>query len=455
MELFIECFDDTLFTSYHSSIRNMETSNIQWWEDTKNLGSQPGLDSIKVLLELLGSPQNSYKSIHVTGTNGKGSTSAMTASILQASGIKVGLFTSPHLSHWSESIIVDGESISVEEMSGILGVVRQKAGELSDLSVRHPTHFEVFVASCFLYFKERGVEYAVVEVGMGGRDDATNVIPSSVSVLTNVSLEHTQWLGDTVAEIAEVKAGILRENTVLVTSSIQSEVLDVLTEVSEEKNSRVVRIGVDYVPVPFRIDLSGQYFHLSTPTGQLSDIEIPLLGIHQVLNATCAVAAIHELNDPRIKEEHILTGLKSVKWSGRFEIMEKKPLVIIDGAKDAKAIERLVETVKTYLPGLDVFTVISTSSDKDFDSMVKSLADVTGRFIITEHRQKSRTATAEQIEEAVKKTGVPYEIIVPVSKAIETAKSYALEMDAVLVTGSVFLVGEAREIWYPYSSNSG
>lgn len=431
-----------------------ELSNIMWWEDTKNLGSQPGLESIKVLLELMGSPQNQFKSIHITGTNGKGSTSAMTASILRASGYHVGLFTSPHLSSWTESIVVDGEEVTEDEMSVVLGKVREKAGELENLGVRHPTHFEVLVAACFLYFKERGVEYAVIEVGMGGRDDATNVIPSSVSVLTNVSLEHTTWLGDTVEKIAEVKSSILREGTALVTASILPEVIEVLKKTTQDRKSKLILVGVDYIPIPRKIDLTGQTFHLSTPTGMINDLEIPLLGVHQILNASCAVAAVKQLNDSRISKEHIRDGLKSVIWPGRFEIVERKPLVILDGAKDVKAAKQLTETVKTYLPGLDLFTVICTSSDKDFDAMIRSLADVTGRFIITEHRVKSRTATAEQIEEAVKKTGVPYEIVIPVHRAIDAAKSYALEEDAVLITGSVFLVGEAREYWYPPHSRS-
>ena len=433
-----------------------ELSNIMWWEDTKNLGSKPGLESIEVLLELMGLPQNGYKSIHVTGTNGKGSTSAMAASILRASGYSVGLFTSPHLSNWTESIVVDGNEITEDEMGKILGTVRAKAGELESVEVRHPTHFEVLVAACFLYFRERGVDYAVIEVGMGGRDDATNVIPSNVSVLTNVSLEHTAWLGDTVEKIAEVKSGILRDGTALVTASIQSEVIEVLEKTVQEKKSKLIRVGLDYIPVPSKIDLTGQTFHLSTPTGMINDLEIPLLGVHQVLNASCSVAAVEQLDDQRVTERHIRDGLKTVVWPGRFEIMERRPLVILDGAKDMKAAQRLTETVKMYLPGLDLFTVISTSSDKDFDGMVRSLADVTGRFIITEHRVKSRTASAEQIEEAVKKTGVPYEIVLPVHKAIDTAKSYALEEDAVLVAGSVFLVGEAREYWYPpHSMSSG
>lgn len=439
-----------------SGIELGELSNIRWWEDTKNLGSQPGLESITVLLELLGSPQNKYKSIHVTGTNGKGSTSAMAASILCASGYNVGLFTSPHLTNWTESIVVNGEEIIEDEMSVVLGKVRVKAGKLESLGVRHPTHFEVLVAACFLYFKERGIDYAVIEVGMGGRDDATNVIPSSVSVLTNVSLEHTVWLGDTVEKIAEVKSGILREGSTLVTASNLPEVISVLEKTVQGKKSKLIRVGVDYISIPSKIDLTSQTFHLSTPTGMVNDLEIPLLGVHQILNASCAVAAIEHLEDQQITEEHIREGLRSVVWPGRFEIMERRPLVILDGAKDARAAQRLTETVKTYLPGLDMFTIISTSSDKDFDAMIRSLADVTGRFIITEHRVKSRTATAEQIEEAVKKTGVPYEIVIPVKKAIEAAKSYAMEEDAVLITGSVFLVGEAREYWYPpHSSNSG
>jgi dihydrofolate synthase/folylpolyglutamate synthase len=430
-------------------------SNIEWWKETKKLGMRPGLDSIKTLLRLLGSPQDEYKSIHVTGTNGKGSTSAMAASILRESGFRVGLFTSPHLSSWSESVNVDGDDVSVEEMDAVLGVVRSKADELDGLGVRHPTHFEVLVAACFLYFKERRVDYAVIEVGMGGRDDATNVIPSSVSVLTNVSLEHTAWLGDTVEEIARVKAGILREGTAIVTAAAQPEVINVLETVAAEKDSKLIRVGQDYVPIPSMIDLGSQGFHLVTPDSQINDLRIPLLGIHQVLNAACAVAAVSYLGDPKVNEGTIREGLRKVIWPGRFEIVARKPLVILDCAKDARAAERLKETVRTYLPGLDVFTVFGVSSDKDIGSMVRSLADVTGRFIITEHRVKARTASVAMIEEVVEKTGVPYEVVVPVHMAIESAKEMALESDVILIAGSVFLVGEAREYWYPHSSRSG
>lgn len=430
-------------------------SNIEWWEETKKLGMKPGLDSVKTLLMLLGSPQDSYKSIHVTGTNGKGSTSAMGASILRESGYRVGLFTSPHLSSWTESVNVDGEDISVEEMDRVLGSVRSKVEILDGLGVRQPTHFEVLVAACFLNFKEMGVEYAVIEVGMGGRDDATNVIPSSVSVLTNVSLEHTAWLGDTVEKIARVKAGILREGTALVTAAIQPDVINVLKTVAAEKSSELIRVGQDYVPIPSMIDLGSQVFHLVTPNGQINDLRIPLLGTHQVLNAACAVASVRHLDDPKISEGAIRRGLKKVSWPGRFEIVARKPLVILDGAKDARAAERLKETVRTYLPGLDVFTIFGVSSDKDIASMVRSLAVVTVRFIITEHRVRERTASAGMIEEAVEKTGVPYETVVPVHRAIESALELALEGDVILIAGSVFLVGEAREYWHPHSSRSG
>ena len=430
-------------------------SNIEWWEETKKLGMRPGLDSIKTLLRLLGSPQDEYRSVHVTGTNGKGSTSAMAASILRKSGHRVGLFTSPHLSSWTESVNVDGDDVSVEEMGTVLGTIRSKVDELDGLGVLHPTHFEVLVAACFLYFKERRVDYAVIEVGMGGRDDATNVIPSSVSVLTNVSLEHTAWLGDTVEEIALVKAGILREGTAIVTAAAQPEVINVLETVAAEKDSGLIRVGREYIPIPSMIDLGSQGFHLVTPDGQINDLRIPLLGTHQVLNAACAVAAVSYLGDQKVNEGTIREGLKKVIWPGRFEIVARKPLVILDGAKDARAAERLKETVRTYLPGLDVFTVIGVSSDKDIGSMVRSLADVTGRFIITEHRVIARTASAAMIEEAVEKTGVPYEVVVPVHRAIESAKEMALESDVILIAGSVFLVGEAREYWYPHSSRSG
>jgi dihydrofolate synthase/folylpolyglutamate synthase len=429
-------------------------SNLLWWEETKSLGSHPGLESIDLVLKLLSSPQNDFKSIHVTGTNGKGSTSAMVASILRSSGYNVGLFTSPYLSHWSENIVVNGVEITEEQMETILGAVREKVNQIDDTGERYLTHFEILVAACFLYFKERGVDYAVIEVGMGGRNDATNVIPSSVSIVTNVSLEHTAWLGDTVEKIAENKSDILRRGTSLVTASINPQVINILERVAKEKNSQLIRVGKDYIPVPTRVSLTEQSFQLVTPSGQISNLEIPLLGTHQLLNASCAVAAVQSLDDPRVTDSAIRDGLRSVIWPGRFEIIEKKPLIILDGAKDSHAIQKLSETVKTFLPGLDLFTIISISNDKDYSLMVRYLADITGRFILTEHRVKSRTATTEQLEEVIKKTGVPYEIVLPVHNAIESAKSHAMDEDAILITGSVFLVGEAREYWFPTHSRS-
>ncbi len=429
--------------------------NLDWWEKTRIHGSQPGLESIQVLLDLLGSPQNVFKSIHVTGTNGKGSTSAMIASILRESGYHVGLFTSPHLSRFTENIVIDGVEITESQMDDVLGRVKDKIVELESLDRRHPTHFEVQVAACFQYFMENEVDIAVIEVGMGGRDDATNVIPSSVSVLTNVSLEHSSWLGDTVEEIAEVKAGILRHGTALVTAASQEEVLQILERITQKQGSSLIRVGVEYLPFSSTMNLTSQTFHLSTPHSLLLDLETPLLGNHQIFNASCAVAAVQFLNDPKITNESIHRGLSKVVWRGRFEIMKTKPFVLLDGAKDVKAIESLTETVNHLIPHMNLITVISTSSDKNYISMVDQLADITTHFIVTEHRVTSRTATVEEIEEAVKRTGVPYEVMTPVQSAIKGAIARAGKLDAVLITGSVFLVGEAREYWHPQLSSSG
>lgn len=428
-----------------------ELSNLQWLEYIKIYGSQPGLQTVKLLLKLLGYPQTSFESIHVTGTNGKGSTVAMTASIFRAAGYKTGMFTSPHLSVINESIKVNEQNISVSAMDTYIGVIREKIDVLEAQGIRHPTHFEVLVALAYTYFAAEEIDIAVVEVGMGGRDDATNVIDSITSIVTNISLEHTQWLGDTIEEIAENKAGILKKNSVLITAATQPSVISKLAEIAKQKQSALIQIRKDYEIIPETKSLQGQEFTVRTPTKTLRHLRIPLLGDHQLRNATCAIAAIEaaQSRDYQITIDDFREGFAAVAWPGRFEIVEKNPLTVLDGAKDAQAIKALVKTVKQYLPDKRVYTIIGISSDKDHESMIKSLSEITYQFIITEHRVQNRTARATDLEKIAQKTGKPTNIIIPVRKAMDETRKHVKQDDVILVTGSVFLIGEARENWYP------
>ena len=214
-----------------------EMSNLDWFEYLKTYGSKPGLQTVRQLLKQLDNPQTHFHSIHVTGTNGKGSTTAMTASILQAAGYKTGMFTSPHLSDITESIQINGEPIPINNMDRILGLIKEETKSLPSLGFRQPTHFEALVALAYTYFSIEKIDIAVIEVGMGGRDDATNVLDSIASVITNISLEHTQWLGETLEEIAENKAGILKKCTELITAVTQPNIITLLQTIATQKQA--------------------------------------------------------------------------------------------------------------------------------------------------------------------------------------------------------------------------
>lgn len=424
---------------------------ISWLFSLRRFGSKPGLERISHLLRMRGDPHERFKAIHITGTNGKGSTTAMATSILRATGFSVGMYTSPHLSSFTERILVDGEPISVEEVVRLVEEIRpiaEEIGERPDLG--HPTFFEVTTAMGFEYFAERGIDIAVVEVGMGGGLDATNVIHPLVSVITNVSLEHTEVLGKTVLEIAQKKAGIIKEGSELITAAEQPEVLRLFERICEERGSRMFVVGRDIECERLRHSLEGQWFNLKGLRGCYENLQMPLLGSHQLRNASCAVGAVEALSLHGIKigEQSIREGLRKARWPGRLEVVQRRPLVVLDCAKDPKAAENLSRVVKEEFSYDRAIVVISISSDKDIPSMINSLSRVADQFIVTRHRVMRRAADPAIIAREIERNSKPYEVVESVGRAVERALEVADDGDMVLITGSVFTVGEARERWF-------
>jgi dihydrofolate synthase/folylpolyglutamate synthase len=424
---------------------------LTWYEDTQILGSKPGLGTIRRLLELMGDPERSFTSIHVTGTNGKGSTAAITASIIESAGYRVGLFTSPHLSHFTESVRVNGEPIHLDAAISIIDRIRVAVDEMLASGDRHPTQFEILTALAFQYFADAAVDYAVVEVGMGGVLDATNVIEGKVFVITNVSLEHTQWLGDTVEKIAEAKAGIIKRGGVLVTAVTQPSVLRLLEDICRERECKMLAMGRDTILSNRATSPLGQKFTIKTPNNTYPDLETPLLGSHQAINAACGVTAAEALTlyGAEISEEAVYQGLRDVRWPGRLEIVQNKPLVVLDGAKDLEAVKALVKAVEENFTYRKLTTVISISSDKNIQEMIACLAQITDKFIVTRHRVSHRSADTDTIAAQIRHSEKPYEVMEKPSEAIEAAINSSSEQDMVLITGSVFFAGEARELWHP------
>ena len=430
--------------------RTSYKGTTEWLFGLKRFSKKHNLTNIRRLLKLLRDPHKAFKSIHVTGTNGKGSTAAMMASILAEAGYKVGIYTSPHLSSFTERIVVDGRKIPESEVvrlaSEIMPLMDEMAG--NDISSR-PSYFEVVTAMALKYFAEKKVDFGVVEVGMGGRLDATNVIRPLVSVITNVSLEHTGHLGNTVAKIAREKAGIIEKGVPLVTAADDKEVIALLEKMCRKKGSEIFLVGRDMTFKKTDSSLDGQRFMLKNADREF-DLYTPLLGRHQLKNAAVAVCAMEALGRYGIKipERAVRDGLNNVKWPGRLEVVQKNPLVVLDCAKDPVAAENLRDAILDNFKFKRLFLVMSVSSDKDIPSMVRNLAPISDMVIAAEHKTRGRAAKAGIITREVERCGRSFTITKGVKDAVRKALSMAGKGDMVCVTGSVFTVGEARELWH-------
>ncbi|MFA6430861.1 MAG: folylpolyglutamate synthase/dihydrofolate synthase family protein [Candidatus Margulisiibacteriota bacterium] len=331
---------------------------MKYLDSLEKFGINLGLDRINYLLKELGSPHLKFRSIHVAGTNGKGSTCAMVASILKEAGFKVGLYTSPHLFDYTERIKINGKDISRKDFNrGIERIKRIRRDEHG--KVFEPTVFEVLTALAFWYFAEKKVEYAVVEVGMGGRLDATNVLTPLVSVITNVELEHTQVLGKTLARIAREKAGIIKEGVPVVTAERKSVALNVIKRISKINKSKLLSV---------------------TPSSLL--LTPNLIGPHQQINAACALAAINAAKI-KIPQTAITKGLKKVSWPARFQIARRKPLTIVDGAHNPAGIKVLIDTLFRQFPDKKFTFIVGVQEDKDIGNMRKEILRAAKKVFFT------------------------------------------------------------------------
>jgi dihydrofolate synthase/folylpolyglutamate synthase len=417
---------------------------LDWLYNVRRFGPKRTLGPTRHILKLLGDPQNSFRSIHVGGSNGKGSTSAMIASILGATGAKVGLFTSPHLEAFIERVKVDDMEIPREDAARLLTEIRPLFEEMLEQSM--PLRFfDVVTAMAFLYFREKAVDYAVLEVGLGGRLDATNVVDPLVSVITNIGYEHTNILGDTLPEIAGEKAGIIKQGRPLVTATRDDEVFKVFGEKAQELGSEVIRVGYDTEFRKVGAKMSGMTFDLRSRM-EYKGLKVPLLGEHQITNAATAVAAIETLSryGVDVPEQAVREGLQGVYWPARLEVVRTGPTVVLDCAKDAEATEAVRRTLEGDVDAGRIVAVVSMSSDKKIPGMIDSIAAVAERFIVTTHSVMGRAADPTVIAAEVERNGRLYEIILDEMAAFKRALELAEDDDMVLVIGSVFLAGSAR-----------
>lgn len=402
------------------------------------------LERMHQFLDLLGNPHQAYPIIHVAGTKGKGSVSALCAGGLQAAGYKVGLYTSPHLQSFTERIQVNRTPIPEADFVELVNAIKPVVEKIAGL-----TAYELQTALALLYFIQQGVDAAVLEVGMGGRLDSTNVVVPLVSVITSISLDHTFVLGDTLAEIAGEKGGIIKPGVPVVSAPQHIEAEQRLLEIANEHNARFVQVGKDVMVERLENELAGQHVRLDG-FGDSLDVQLKLLGEHQAENAAVAYAVLRIAADRglTISTTAIQQGFAQTSWPGRFEIVNQSPPVILDGAHNQDSAKKLVRALEEYFPGKPYILLFGASSDKDVAGMFAELLPAVHTLIATTSshpRAMSSDALAELAQpypcKRIKNTDI--------SSALTQAFALAEENQAVLIaTGSLYALGEVREAWF-------
>ena len=388
---------------------------------------KPGLERIRALCDALGNPQDTLRFVHVAGTNGKGSFCAMTASVLQAAGYRTGLFTSPYIKVFNERMMVDGEMISNEELAELTAYVRPIADAMTD----KPTEFELITALAFVYFQRHGCDVVVLEAGMGGRLDSTNIITSPLlSVITGVALDHVAFLGDTVEKIAAEKAGIIKDGTPILYGGEDAVAEAVIAAVATEKSApyrRVDRIALSVA----HSDLDGTVFSY----GGYEDLRLSLLGLYQPYNAATVLTAVQWLNacGLSIPPDAVRKGLSAVSWPGRFEVLSRDPLVIFDGAHNAEGIAAAVRSILHYFADKKVYVLTGVLQDKDYHAIAADLAGVASRaFVLTP--DNPRALAGETYAALLGELGVAAEAYDSVGAAYAAARA-AAEADGLPLLG--------------------
>lgn len=415
----------------------------------KRFGIRLGLENISSLLSELGEPQKYINAIHVGGTNGKGSTAAFIYSILNAKGYKVGLFTSPHLFSIQERIQINNTPISKEEFIGLFKKVRNVIPLNMEV-----TYFEFLTAMAFKYFFDQEVDWAVIEVGMGGRFDATNLIHPKVSIITNIDYEHTDYLGKDLRKIAIEKGGIIKKEGILVTAIREPENLSLMKEICHSLNAEIHPIDRDFEVETDTQEIMRTRFSFKDKERFFENIEIPLAGEYQVDNAACAIKASVILNDLgwEIGEEDIKRGLKNVCWRGRFDVIKRKPVVICDGAHNPSGIKSFVESFVRLFTYNRLFVIFGVMNDKDFSKMGEFIIPHADSLILVEPNVE-RALDPEIMLNDFKRYKREILVIKDVRAAIDHALSRAGEKDIICIVGSLYLVSEALQILESVSVN--
>ena len=399
------------------------------------------------LLERMGNPHLKARTVHIAGTKGKGSTAAMMASVLKASGYVTGLYTSPHLHTFNERIRVDDRLISDDELVALVDKYRPDFEAVNEKATYgRLTTFELVTALAFAYFEQKKTDFQVIEVGLGGRLDATNVIPQpEVSIITSISFDHMEVLGNTLTEIAGEKAGIIKPNSIVVISPQVDEANRVFEQVCLKNDAQLIKVGRDVSWQALGFDSTRQSLQVTGRRGSY-ELSIPLLGQHQLDNAATAVAGLEVLMDKgfHISADSMAQGLAQVKWTGRLQVLNRQPLLVVDGAHNRDSARKLCESLRQYFQFDRAILIIGTSYDKDIAGIVSELAPLFNQVIATRSSHPRAMATAPLVAE-FSRHNVPAQAADDISVAMRRALSLASEKDLICVTGSLFVVALAME----------
>ena len=416
-------------------------------EETTKYGSILGLETIKTLLDELGNPQDKVKIVHVAGTNGKGSVFTFVQNVLLKTGYHVGRYASPAVFEYREIIQFDGKNITEEEFAKYMANVKSACDRMVSQGKHHPTSFEVETALAYLYFSNKPCDIVLIETGMGGETDATNVEKEALcSVITSISLDHMQFLGNTVEDIAKVKAGIIKENSDVVVSNQGESIINVIESQAAVKNSKVV---VANEPYNIKIDGYITSFDYVTANDKKLSVKISMMGAYQLINACTAIETLEILRSKGydITDENIIEGMKNAKWPGRMEVVKEQPLIVIDGAHNPGAAVKLKESIEMYFTNKRIAFIMGVLADKDYSKEIKIVAGLAKKiFTITPDNKRALNGEALALAVADSNKNVTFEPTL--EEAVKEAENLYKnnEIDMILAFGSLSYLGDLKNI---------
>lgn len=419
---------------------------MKYITEVGNFGSNYGLERTYKLLEHLGNPERDLKLIHIAGTNGKGSTTSMITEILMGEGYKVGMYTSPFIEEFEERIQINRNNIPKESLAILMDEIKVAVDKVIEAGYNHPTEFEIITVLMLLYFKKENVDFGVIEVGLGGTLDSTNVIKPIIQVITSISFDHTNLLGNTLEKIAREKAGIIKKGIPTVIYPQQEEVLKVIKNKCFEMDSELYIANNENLKFKNIVNLDKPY-QLLKYNNEI-DILLPLLGEHQIINLSVAMQAIEVLNNKNIIDisiANIVKSIKNVSWKGRLEVLSNNPYVVIDGAHNIQGIKTLSRNIKKYFKYENLYLILGILADKDVEEMIKIITPM-AKKVYSVTPNSIRGELAESLKDEVSKFNKNCKAFDKYEEAYLEALNDASEKDLILASGSLYMIGDMRKI---------